>query len=247
MEPLLEAGDNVLVCKLIPGPRLFNIFDSLKEEQVNIYRLPGIRKIRHNDVIVFNFPHPYTWDKVEMHIMKYYIKRCIGLPGDTIGIRNGLFVLNSKEEEVGNIESQQQIARTPKENFEEGVFNAFPFDSIMSWNIKDFGPLYIPRKGDRIEMNRTNYLLYHKLIAWEQDKEIIYRDQQIFAGDTPITSYTFLNNYYFMAGDKGENSQDSRYWGLLPEEYIVGKAWLIWKAVDPITGKIRWERIGKTL
>ncbi|MDH6342160.1 signal peptidase I, partial [Parabacteroides sp. PM6-13] len=69
MEPALEAGDNVLVWKGIPGARLFNIFDTLNEEQVEIYRLPGIRRIRHNDVVVFNFPHPNHWGKVEMHIM----------------------------------------------------------------------------------------------------------------------------------------------------------------------------------
>lgn len=247
MEPCLEAGDNVLVFKLIPGPRLFNLFDSLKEKQVDISRLPGIRRIRHNDVVVFNFPHPYTWDKIEMHIMKYYIKRCIGLPGDTIGIQNGMFVLNGQTDKVGNIKSQRSIAQTKSDNFEDGVFNAFPFDSIIGWNIKDFGPLYIPRKGDRIEMNHTNFHLYHKLIAWEQKMEVTYQNSQTYLDNSPLNSYTIQKNYYFMAGDKGENSQDSRYWGLLPEEYIVGKAWFIWKSIDPNTGKLRLGRIGKML
>lgn len=247
MEPALEGGDYILVNKLIPGPRLFNIFDSLDEEQVDIYRLPGVRKIRHNDVVVFNFPHPYTWDRVEMHIMKYYVKRCIGLPGDSIAIENGLFCVNGETRKVGNVESQQRIGRTRKEFFNDGVFYTFPYDSVMGWNIYDFGPLYIPRKGDQVAMNRMNYLFYHKLIAWEQGTEVVYKDSTVFLEEKPIISYTFQKNYYFMAGDKGENSQDSRYWGLLPEEYIVGKAWMIWKSEHPYTGNAQWKRIGKTL
>ncbi|MDH6391156.1 signal peptidase I [Parabacteroides sp. PFB2-12] len=247
MEPALEAGDNVLVWKGIPGARLFNIFDTLNEEQVEIYRLPGIRRIRHNDVVVFNFPHPNHWGKVEMHIMKYYIKRCIGLPGDTIAIRNGFYLLNGEAGKVGNEASQERISRTDAADFAPGVYHAFPFDSVMGWNIRDFGPLYIPRKGDRITMDRTHYLLYHKLIAWEQAGEVAYRDSTVFLNNSPLESYTFQKNYYFMAGDKGENSQDSRYWGLLPEEYIVGKAWIIWKAKDPYTGKVRWKRTGKLI
>lgn len=247
MEPALDAGDYILVNKLIPGARLFNIFDSLDEKQVKIYRLPGVRKIRHNDVVVFHFPHPYTWEKVEMHIMKYYVKRCVGLPGDSLAIENGLFRVNGETGTVGSLESQQRIGRTRKEQFSEGVFQTFPFDSVMGWNIQNFGPFYIPRKGDRVEMNYTNYLFYHKLIAWEQRAEVVYKDSTVYLGEEPIDFYTFQKNYYFMAGDNGENSQDSRYWGLLPEEYIVGKAWMIWKSVHPYTGKLQWERIGKTL
>jgi len=247
MAPVLEGGDNVLVNKLIPGARLFNIFDSLKGEQVGIYRLPGSRKIKHNDIVVFNFLHPYTWDKVEMHIMKYYIKRCVGLPGDSITIRNGFFNLNGETNKVGNIDSQQRIARTEKDEFGDSVFNTFPFDSIISWNIQDFGPFYIPRQGDRVEMNRTNYLLYHKLIIWELQEEINYRNDCVYQGKNLIESYTFQKNYYFMAGDKGEDSLDSRYWGLLPEEYIVGKACLIWRSIDPYTGKNRWDRTFRKL
>lgn len=247
MEPVLEPGDNVLVFKPIPGPRLFNLFATLNEEQVDIYRPVGIRKIRHNDVVVFNFLHPNTWDKIEMHILKYYIKRCIGLPGDTIAIRSGQFLLNGEAGRVGNKDSQRRISHTREEEFVPGVFHAFPFDSVIGWNIREFGPLYIPRKGDRLEMDRTNYYLYRKLIAWEQGAEVSFRDSTFYLGDQPTDAYTFQKNYYFMAGDKGENSQDSRYWGLLPEEYIVGKAWIIWKAKDPYTGKMRWERVFKRI
>ena len=207
----------------------------------------GASGVRRGDVLVFNFPHPNGWDKIEMHILKYYIKRCIGLPGDTLSIRNGRFRINGMSEPLGNMDSQERIGRTLPGKFPDGVYKAFPFDSVISWNIRNFGPLYVPKAGDKVKMNRENYLLYRKLIAWEQKAEINYNDSTVFLNGEPIREYRFLKNYYFMAGDKGENSQDSRYWGLLPEEYIVGKAAFIWKSVDPYTGKFRWERFFKTI
>ena len=94
MEPGLIAGDYVLVNKLIPGARLFNVFASLRGEQVQIVRLPGLREIRRNDVVVFNYPYPNDSDKIGMHMMKYYIKRCLGLPGDSLSIVNGYYRVN---------------------------------------------------------------------------------------------------------------------------------------------------------
>ena len=247
MSPALQKGDCVLVWKPIVGARLFNLHRSLQLEQTEIYRLPGLRKIRRNDVVVFNFPHPNGWDKIEMHILKYYIKRCIGLPGDTLSIRNGRFRINGTNEPLGNMDSQERIGRTLPGEFPDGVYKAFPFDSVISWNIRNFGPLYVPKAGDKVEMNRENYLLYRKLIAWEQKAEINYNDSTVFLNGEPIREYRFLKNYYFMAGDKGLNSQDSRYWGLLPEEYIVGKAAFVWKSVDPYTGQFRWDRFMKKI
>lgn len=245
MEPELITGDNILVLKPTIGPRLFNLFTSMRNEQTKIYRVPGFKKIKHNDILVFNFPHPKGWDKIEMHILKYYIKRCVGLPGDTLFIRNGYFQINGVNTPLGNPDSQKRIASTEK--FADGIFHSFPYDSITGWNIKEFGPLHIPAKGDSVGMNRTNFVLYKKLIEWEQQKKLEYRDSTVFLNGNPISGYRFRKNYYFMAGDNGMNSQDSRYWGMLPEEYIVGKAWIIWKSVDPYTEKFRWERFLKVI
>lgn len=242
MEPGLTEGDAILVWKPTLGARLFNLNATLRLEQTEIHRVPGLRGVKRNDVLVFNFPHPNGWDKIEMHILKYYVKRCIGLPGDTLSIRNGRFQISGVGEQLGNPDSQERIGQTPAGEFPDGVYKAFPFDSIIGWNIQNFGALYIPKAGDKVEMNRRNYLLYRKLIAWEQKTEIEYKDSTAFLSGKPIKEYCFQKNYYFMAGDKGMNSQDSRYWGLLPEEYIVGKAAFIWKSVDPYTGKFRWNR-----
>lgn len=245
MEPALVDGDNILVWKPVIGARLFNVFASMRNEQVDIYRVPGFKKVQRNDVLVFNFPHPDSWDKIEMHILKYYIKRCIGLPGDTLTIQNGYYHINKVEYPLGNINSQKRIASTDK--FEEGIFHSYPYDGTMGWNIKDFGPLYIPGKGDSVELDYTNFRLYKKLIEWEQKCPLQYKDSVVLLRDKPIRSYTFKDNYYFVAGDNGINSQDSRYWGLLPEEYIVGKAAFIWKSIDPYTHKNRWDRFMKRI
>ncbi len=234
MEPGLIAGDYVLVNKLIPGARLFNVFASLRGEQVQIVRLPGLREIRRNDVVVFNYPYPNNLDRIEMHMMKYYIKRCLGLPGDSLSIVNGYYRVNGIFEPVGNIEGQELFSvQSNKMLKDAGLYWSFPKDSLISWNVKNFGPLYLPRKGDVIDMNRENISIYRKLIEWETGQKL----------DPRIVSYTFQKNYYFVAGDRIEDSQDSRYWGLLPEEFIVGKATFIWRSMNPQTRRVRWDRI----
>ncbi len=234
MEPGLIAGDYVLVNKLIPGARLFNVFASLRGEQVQIVRLPGLREIRRNDVVVFNYPHPNNLDRIEMHMMKYYIKRCLGVPGDSLSIVNGYYRVNGIFEPVGNIEGQELFSvQSNKMLKDAGLYWSFPKDSLISWNVKNFGPLYLPRKGDVIDMNRENISIYRKLIEWETGQKL----------DPRIVSYTFQKNYYFVAGDRIEDSQDSRYWGLLPEEFIVGKATFIWRSMNPQTRGVRWDRI----
>lgn len=247
MEPELIEGDVILIWKPVLGARLFNLQAAMQLKQVDIHRMPGFRKVKRNDVLVFNFPHPNGWDKIEMHIMKYYIKRCIGLPGDTLSIQQGIFKVNKINTPLGNIESEEKIGQTIPEDFPKGVYHSYPFNPDFNWNIQNFGPLYIPKAGDQLPMNRKNYLLYHKLIAWEQNTKIEYKDSTVFLNGKQMKNYCFQKNYYFMAGDKGENSQDSRYWGLLPEEYIVGKATFVWKSVNPYTGEFRWNRFFKTI
>jgi signal peptidase I len=247
MSPSLDTGDRVLVFKPILGPRLFNLFATLSGEQVKIYRAPGIRKVRRNDVVVFNSSHSNSGNRIEMHIMKYYIKRCVGLPGDSIQVDNGFYSVRGVDELVGNRESQEGISRRDNGSFDGSVYYTFPEDSVIHWTIKSFGPLYIPKENAVIPMNRTHYVLYKKLIEWEQKAALSYRDSIVYLNGKPLDSYQFQKNYYFMAGDRVEDSQDSRYWGLLPEEYIVGKAWIIWKSVDPYTGKFKWGRFLKKI
>ena len=247
MSPELREGDYILVWKPIVGARLFNLSRLLNHEQTGIYRLPGFRKIKRNDVVVFNFPYPNDRSRIEMHIMKYYIKRCIGLPGDTVSISNGMFKIKGVDIPLGNITSQKRIGLMRSEDLPEMVYKCFPYDSLLDWNIQEFGPLFVPGEGDAVKMNRTGGVLYRKLIEWEQGKKMNLKGDTVLLNDSVITSYQFRKNYYFVAGDRGENSQDSRYWGLLPEEYIVGVASRIWKSEDSYTGDICWDRVWKKI
>lgn len=249
MSPELIQGDIVVVWKPTIGPRLFNIFSAIKGKQVKIDRIPGVKKIERNDILVFNFPYSdwNKWDKIELHILKYYIKRCIALPGDTLTIQNGIYQINNSDILVGNIESQKKITTYNVEKLSKDLFYTLPFDSIIQWNIKDFGPLYVPQKGDTLPLSRTNYLLYKRLIEWEQQDSLSYKDGKVWLKNSILKKYCFTHNYYFMGGDNSMNSVDSRFWGLVPEEYIVGKAWIIWKSINPETKKNRWNRLLKSI
>lgn len=248
MQPTIIPGDFVLVNKLAYGARIFDLFDAVDGKDVKIRRAPGYTHVKNNDVVVFHIPLPNTWDKIEMNMSKYFIKRCIGIPGDTLRIKNGIYLINSDTtKHYGNINAERILSKKTREDFSEGVYNTFPWDVELNWSIKDFGPYYIPKKGDKILLNRNNALLYKKIIEWEKGYPLKFEKDSLWENETYLPSYTFTHNHYFMGGDKVENSQDSRYWGLLPDELIVGKAWIIWKSIDPYSKRMRQERILKRI
>ena len=248
MIPTIIPGDYVLVNKMAYGARLFDIFKASDGERVPIYRMPGYTHPRRNDVVVFHIPHPHSWNRIEMDLSKYFIKRCIALPGDTLSIVHGKYVVNGDTTQAwGYLPAQEKLSRTGLTQIPEGVVHTFPGDSILGWNIKDFGPLYIPKKGETLTLDRTHSLLYRKIIAWELQRDIIFRDGSLWDGENRIKEFTFRHNYLFMGGDRVMDSQDSRYWGLLPDDLVVGKAITVWKSVDPMTEKIRRERVFKRI
>ena len=247
MEPALRDGDRILVNKLIKGGRLFNVFSALNNEEVEIYRMPGLGSLKRNDVSVFNFPYQMNrWDSIRMDVMQYYVKRCIALPGDTLEIRGGFYKIRGCDEQVGNIKAQQQLANLQDPKQYGVVVGTFPNNEKLNWTIREFGPLPIPMRGQVVTMDRTNFLLYRQLISWEQKQKLRMKDGVVLLGDSVISQYCFQKNYYFVSGDNMPNSQDSRYWGLLPEEYIVGKATRIWYSEDN-TGKTCWDRVMKKI
>lgn len=247
MEPELLPGDNILVNKLTKGARLFNVLASLRGEDIAIYRMSGMGELKRNDVLAFNFPYqPQRWDSIAFDVMKYYVKRCIAIPGDTLEIRNSRYRIKGSEEELGNVMAQNLLASTPDTLLHNVEMNTFPWNERLGWTIREFGPLPVPAKGQVVKMDSTTWLFYRQLISWEQKSKLTMdANGSVLLGDSVIQDYRFQENYYFMAGDKMLNSQDSRYWGLLPESFIVGKVWRIWKSVDPVTGKMRWNRFLK--
>lgn len=249
MEPTLLAGDCILVEKCSKGARIFDVVAALNREEVTIRRLPGWRDYRRNDVLVFNFPYPERWDSIGFDVRTYYVKRCIAIPGDTLEIRQAHYRIRGHEGEVGNVRSQQELQEWLESGHAEAcgvVMKSYPNREEVDWSIREFGPFYIPERGGVIPMNRLNVRLYANVIEWEQGRRLTVRgDTACLLGDSLIREYRFRENYYFVSGDKLVNSRDSRYWGLLPEPFVVGRVWRIWKSIDKSNGKIRWERIWK--
>lgn len=248
MSPSMWAGDCVLVDKCSGGARLFHLMDALENKEVKIHRMPGWRNFKRNDVLVFNFPYKEErWDSIAFDVMRYYVKRCVALPGDTLEIRNGYYRIRGLSGDIGNMNAQEQIANLP-DSGTNVVMPSFPWSDKLKWTIKKFGPLPIPAKGQVVEMDSLAYTLYRQLIAWEQKRTLRLNEAgEVLLGDSIVHTYRFLENYYFMAGDNAYNSQDSRYWGMLPESFIVGRAVRIWKSVNPDTGEIRWNRVLKKI
>lgn len=248
MEPALRMGDYILVNKIAMGARLFSLNDAFDKKDFKMYRAPALGNLKRNDVVVFNYPFPVREDSIGFDIMLYYVKRCIALPGDTLEIRNSHYQVNGDSKPLGNPLAQDYLEKLLSEGRERErgiVIPGYPRDWRLGWSIREMGPFYIPQKGDTINMNRQHAVIYKLAIEWEQKKKLRWENDSVFTLDgTPITGYRFLKNYCFVSGDRMENSKDSRYWGLLPEDFIVGKVWLIWKSIDEFD-EIRWDRVMK--
>lgn len=247
MNPVLRNGDHILVFKPLIGARIFNVFQAIHSRPTKIYRIPGIRGVTRNDILVFNNPYPNQLKKMEMSMKDYYIKRCIGLPGDTLSIESGYFKVKGYSDRLGNDESQQLLSRLDDHYFDNPSYKSWMSDSTFGWTIKNLGPLYIPQKGDLIEIDKKNYCLYKELITREQGISLLWENGKAYLNNQPIKGYRFKSNYYFVAGDNLFQSYDSRYWGLLPEELIVGKACLIWKSIHPTERTLRKDRMMKRI
>jgi signal peptidase I len=120
----------------------------------------------------------------------------------------------------------------------------FPRDGVHHWKVDDFGPLWIPAKGATITLTHDNYTLYERAIRVYEGNQLEQRGGGFFLNGVQANQYTFKMNYYWMMGDNRHGSQDSRFWGFVPEDHVVGGAWLIWMSWD---GGVRWSRLFKTI
>ena len=118
----------------------------------------------------------------------------------------------------------------------------FPNVPEYHWTVDNFGPLWIPKKGETIDLTLENLPLYRRAIEIYENNDLEINGSDITINGVKTNSYTFKQDYYFMMGDNRHNSADSRFWGFVPYDHIVGKAVFIWFSKDPETG-VRWKRL----
>ena len=335
----------------------------LKKPQLPYFRLPGFQDVKRNDIVVFSWPAD-TVRKFfvrEKGIIKpidkksNYVKRCVGIPGDSLEIINGFVYINgvqnalpdraktqythygynnkgvssrklldagykdfnrkykirkatqatydaiapyilgvlSSEDEyytvitpssgippeiIGKLrisakellDAKKEITLTvseAKEILRTGIvdsivqkitqtktanINFFPNAIPYDWNEDNFGPILIPKARMTVDINEQTLPLYKKIIREYEKNELSKEGSKIFIDGKEASSYTFEQDYYWMMGDNRHRSEDSRYWGYVPEDHVVGKPVLVWFSIEGINDgiknwSIRWDRLMTTI
>ncbi|MBN1449205.1 MAG: signal peptidase I [Bacteroidetes bacterium] len=244
MENTVMAGDFLFVNKFIYGgttpptvPLIGILFG--KEIELPYTRTPGFREPEKGDVIVFIFPGERDLTEPREGF-QYYLKRCVATAGDTIRIVDKELFINGKK--FDNPEGVHfRSAVSPPDYIEQGIF-----PPGKPWNRDQYGPLVVPSEGDVIPLNADTYHEWATFIRRE-GHEVIKRGDQVFIDGKPVTSYTVERDYVFGMGDNRDDSLDSRYWGFIPEEEVVGTPMMVYWSMDPtlhnIFKKIRFSRM----
>ncbi len=379
LEKTLRVGDFLLVSKFHYGARIPSTVISfpmvhdtipilktrsyLKKPQLPYIRIPGFQEIKNNDIVVFNWPA----DTVRKFFVKEkgvikprdkksnYVKRAIGIPGDSLEIKDGIVYLNGQENKLPErakplytykifskdgvsssklknleidgfirrfvirnlsqesynslkdyilsisntneneylvytddqgipikkvrelsidireiIDNEKELSLTindankirnsnefdtifrsiEKTNYTNSVF--FPGNKRFNWNNDQLGPIYIPKAGEKIKLTMDDLPLYKKIIRDYENNEIEVVDNNIYINGEISSNYTFKQDYYWMMGDNRYNSEDSRVWGFVPFDHVLGKPVFIWMSIDGLFNgisnwKFRWDRVFTTI
>jgi signal peptidase I len=243
MEETLYAGDFLLVNKFIYGaksPRYIPLTDIA----LPYFTLPALSSPSRGDVVVFESP---VWRKEPGDGVVNYVKRCIGLPGDTVKISRGVVTVNSRIQPFPPRGKQEKVIPYPP-----GYADLRLFPRGSSFTQDDYGPVVVPHAGEEVRLSPENIDLWREVIQGE-GHTLSVEGGDIRIDGRPATTYVVEQQYYFMMGDNRRNSLDSRFWGFLPEDLIIGRALLIYWSWDEslratsLPGRlssIRWDRIG---
>ena len=163
-----------------------------------------------------------------------------------------LYLMGLTKEKVEKVRNLYNVSNVTVNNSDAGQWNprVFPHDENITWNEDNFGPLYIPKKGRTIKLTLENLPLYKLAIYSYEGNDLEVKDGKIYINGEETNEYTFKMNYYWLMGDNRHNSADSRFWGFVPEDHVVGKALFIWMSLDANRkglSKIRWDRIFKVI
>ncbi|MHB1686976.1 MAG: signal peptidase I [Ignavibacteriaceae bacterium] len=235
MENTLLVGDFIIVNKAAyklatPG----NIpFTNISIPGIKLF---SIKRPKRNDVIVFRFPG-YTGE-IKPRENINFIKRIIGLPGDTIQIKQGIVFINNKiipAPPFALLDKTFTRSNTPDDRI---------FPSGKKWNSDNYGPIVIPKKGMAINISPQNIKEWKTIIDREYNRTAVSVEGTVITiNGKPDRNYTFRKNYYFVLGDNREDSMDSRYWGFVQEDLIIGKAVMIYWSWNESVPFYRFEKL----
>lgn len=256
MEDTILVGDFVLVNKFVYGSSSPK-YIPLTEIEIPHIKLPAFKDPNAKDIVVFEFPG--NRDQIfpdELGVN--YVKRCIGTPGDTILIIDKVVYVNGKEFwRPPHIKYFAGRYSMNMQSIPRGIANPRIFPKGMPWNEDNYGPLVVPYKGFTISLNMSNIEHWRTTIDRENGKRVVdISGSEILIEGKPVTSYTFKKNYYFMMGDNRDDSLDSRFWGFVPRDMVVGEAFITlfsWDRDIPFSefikliGSIRLDRVLKLL